>query len=69
MSTLELTVNGEAASVPDPSSVAELIAHFDVSGRGVAVAVNGEVVPRSAWSTTGLAPGDRVEVLSAAQGG
>jgi sulfur carrier protein len=39
------------------------------SARGVAVAVNGEVVPRSAWETTGLHPGDRVEVLTAAQGG
>jgi len=37
--------------------------------KGIAVAVNGEVVPRSAWETTGLHPGDRVEVLTAAQGG
>ena len=37
--------------------------------RGIAVAVNGEVVPRSAWEATGLQPGDRVEVLTAAQGG
>lgn len=69
MSTVKVTMNGEPASVPDPTNVAELIAHFDVSGRGVAVAVNGEVVPRSVWSTTSLASGDRVEVLRAAQGG
>jgi sulfur carrier protein len=37
--------------------------------RGVAVAVNGEVIPRSAWATAGLRDGDRVEVLTAAQGG
>jgi sulfur carrier protein len=35
----------------------------------VAVAVNGEVVPRSRWTETALADGDSVEVLSAAQGG
>jgi sulfur carrier protein len=69
MSSLKLTVNGEPASFPGPTNVAELIADFDVSGRGVAIAVNGEVVPRSAWSTTSLASGDRVEVLRAAQGG
>ena len=39
------------------------------ASKGIAVAVNGEVVPRSAWSTTRLHPGDRVEVLTAAQGG
>jgi sulfur carrier protein len=38
-------------------------------GRGIAVAVNGEVVPRSAWATTTVAAGDQVEVLTAAQGG
>jgi sulfur carrier protein len=37
--------------------------------RGVAVAVNGEVVPRSAWAATALRDGDVVEVLTAAQGG
>lgn len=36
---------------------------------GVAVAVNGEVIPRSAWARTELVPGDRVELLSAVQGG
>jgi sulfur carrier protein len=37
--------------------------------RGVAVAVNGEVVPKSAWSETTVGAGDTVEVLTAAQGG
>jgi sulfur carrier protein len=41
----------------------------DAEWRGIAVALNGEVVPRSAWEVTGLRPGDRVEVLTAAQGG
>jgi sulfur carrier protein len=38
-------------------------------GPGIAVAVNGEVVPRGAWSTTGLDDNDRIEVLGASQGG
>lgn len=37
--------------------------------RGVAVAINGEVVPRSAWAGRHLSPGDHVELLSAVQGG
>lgn len=36
---------------------------------GVAVAVNGEVIPRSAWAARVLLPGDRVELLTAVQGG
>lgn len=37
--------------------------------RGIAVALNGAVVPRSAWSQTALRPGDRVEIVRARQGG
>nr|WP_239679507.1 sulfur carrier protein ThiS [Natronosporangium hydrolyticum] len=47
--------------------VAELVA--DPSARGVAVALNGEVLPRAAWESTSLGDGDRVEVLTATQGG
>ncbi|GIJ80470.1 sulfur carrier protein [Micromonospora phaseoli] len=66
---MELTVNGVERSVRDGVTVAELVR--DVSGqeRGVAVAVNGEVVPRTGWPATALCGGDQVEVLSAAQGG
>jgi sulfur carrier protein len=49
--------------------VGELVREVTDQQRGLAVAVNGEVVPRTGWSATPLRPGDRVEVLSAAQGG
>ncbi|MFV2099883.1 sulfur carrier protein ThiS [Micromonospora sp. LOL_024] len=66
---MELTVNGVERSVRDGVTVAELVR--DVSGqeRGVAVAVNGEVVPRTGWPAKALRGGDQVEMLSAAQGG
>jgi sulfur carrier protein len=41
----------------------------DSARAGIAVAVNGEVVPRSAWADHALRDGDRVEILTAAQGG
>jgi sulfur carrier protein len=41
----------------------------DVNGRGVAVAVNGTVVPRAAWPRTTLRAGDTVEIVAAKQGG
>ena len=66
---MRLTVNGEVRELPADVSVAMLVARLTAAPRGVAVAVNGEVVPRSTWETADLADGDRVEVLTAAQGG
>jgi sulfur carrier protein len=66
---VELTVNGAPRRVPGGASVADLVRDIAPQQRGVAVAVNGEVVPRNGWPATPLRDGDRVEVLSAAQGG
>jgi sulfur carrier protein len=66
---MELTVNGTGRSVPGGASVADMVGDVAPHQRGVAVAVNGEVVPRAGWPATVLRDGDRVEVLTAAQGG
>lgn len=66
---MQLTVNGTSREVTGALSVGALVAELTEAQRGVAVAVNGEVVPRSTWATAGLRDGDRVEVLTAAQGG
>ncbi|HYH48644.1 MAG TPA: sulfur carrier protein ThiS [Acidimicrobiia bacterium] len=68
---MSLSVNGAPVTLPSPATVAALVADMTdgANGRGIAVALNGEVVPRSAWDSTDLRPGDRVEVLTAAQGG
>ncbi|WDZ85322.1 sulfur carrier protein ThiS [Micromonospora cathayae] len=66
---MELTVNGVGRSLPGGATVADLVHLVTGERRGVAVAVNGEVVPRTGWSATELRAGDRVEVLTAAQGG
>ncbi len=42
---------------------------YDVERQGIAVALNDEVVPRGEWSNQHLAPGDRIEVITAVQGG
>ena len=60
-----VTVNGEALDVPTDCTVGTLAPNQ----RGVAVAVNREIVPRSRWGESRLAEGDRVEILEAAQGG
>jgi sulfur carrier protein len=66
---MRLTVNGEHRTLPDRLNVAELMGELTDRTRGVAVAVNGAVVPRSAWGLTALGDGDAVEVLTAVQGG
>ena len=64
-------VNGAPRSVASGTTVADLIAELghDPGGRGVAAALNGEVVPRAQWGTTAVGDGDRVEILSAIGGG
>jgi sulfur carrier protein len=66
---MTITVNGEPRSFADGATVARLVDDVAPSPKGVAVAVNGEVVPRSTWGGHALHDGDRVELLSAHQGG
>ena len=63
------TVNGEPADLAPGTTVADLVADRCASPRGVAVALNGEVVPRSTWEATAVATGDDVEIVTAAAGG
>jgi sulfur carrier protein len=64
-------LNGTPTRGRDGATLAELLAALGVEprARGVAVAVNGQVVPRSAWEDRRVADGDRVEALTAMQGG
>jgi sulfur carrier protein len=66
---VKVTVNGVPDEVVDDMTVALLVAQRVDDRRRVAVARNGEVVPRSAWETTYLADGDAVEVLAPVAGG
>lgn len=67
---VNLTLNGEAHELAPGSSIPDVLAILGFeAGRGVAVAVDGEVIPRSSWGELTLADGMRVEVLRAVQGG
>jgi sulfur carrier protein len=67
---VRIVLNGEPRELADGATVADAI---DASGAqshsGIAVAVDGEVVPRGGWSDRSLADGQQVEVLQAVQGG
>jgi sulfur carrier protein len=64
-----LTVNGEPYDLPDPPTVAGLLAGLGIAAARVAVEVNEDVVPRDAYATHRLAAGDRVEVVHFVGGG
>ena len=68
---MRIELNGTGAIVPDDSTVAAAIeAAGPTRGpRGVAVAVDGEVIPAAEWETTSLSEGQSVEVVAAIQGG
>jgi sulfur carrier protein len=66
-----IELNGAAIDVRDGATVRDAVAEAGVEGeaKGIAVALDGEVVPRGVWSHTALREGQAVEVLSAIQGG
>jgi sulfur carrier protein len=66
---VKLLVNGEAHELDGPLSVDGLVDRLALERRGLAIAVNGEVVPRSTWGGHDLVDGDQVEILTIAQGG
>jgi sulfur carrier protein len=68
---VRVMVNGRARDVTPGTTISQLIERTgaDANGRGMAVAVNGEVVPRARWGTMEIDESDQVEVLGAAQGG
>ena len=68
---MNVVLNGQPRDLPDGATVADAVSASGMPAlaRGVAVAVDREVVPRSQWGETALADGQRVEVLEAVQGG
>ena len=68
---MNVTVNGEPRALPAGATVATAVELLDVvpGARGVAVAVDGEVVTRSSWPETELREGSLVEILGAIGGG
>ncbi|MCC5034572.1 sulfur carrier protein ThiS [Streptomyces sp. WAC 00631] len=67
--TVTVTVNGASRDLPPGTTLDALVAGFTRARTGVAAAVNETVVPRGDWPATRLGAGDRVEILTAVQGG
>jgi sulfur carrier protein len=63
-----ILVNG-VSDAHSGETVDQLLVRLDVDPRGVAVAIDGDVVTRSSWSVTVVPDGSSVEVVTAAAGG
>jgi len=69
---IALTLNGDATTLPEGATVADALRVEGLDpndARGMAVAVNAEVIRKEAWTTTALDAGDDVEIVTASQGG
>ncbi|AIJ16344.1 sulfur carrier protein ThiS [Streptomyces violaceoruber] len=66
---MNISVNGEPREVAPGTALDALVGTLTAAPSGVAAALNETVVPRARWSATALADGDRVEILTAVQGG
>jgi sulfur carrier protein len=66
---MRIELNGRPHELPEGTTVAGMITSVTGSARGSAAVVDGEVVPRSAWSDVALREGQSVELITAVQGG
>ncbi|MER6674217.1 sulfur carrier protein ThiS [Streptomyces sp. NPDC000983] len=66
---MNISVNGERRRIEPGTALDTLVRSLTAAPTGVAAALNETVVPRDRWSSTSLCEGDRVEVLTAVQGG
>jgi sulfur carrier protein len=66
---MTITLNGSCHEIADGTTLDQLVVIFSLPERGVALAMNSEVVPRSVWASMRVLPDARVEVVTAFQGG
>lgn len=66
---MRIRVNGESREFPAVGTLADVLAEYGTPEKGVAVALDGAVVPRAAWAEAPVGDGAQVEIITAVQGG
>lgn len=66
---MKLEINGDTREFPSPLTLSSLIEQLGMKQDRVAVELNREIVARDQWATTGLADGDRLEIVHFVGGG
>ncbi|MFN2355111.1 MAG: sulfur carrier protein ThiS [Desulfopila sp.] len=67
--TIRVLINDEPYDFDEGASVADAVRYLGMSGGGLAVAINGEVLPQKRWQDSTLAAGDRIMLIRATHGG
>ena len=66
---IAITVNGEARRFDSPLQISHLLDQLELSGKRLAVELNGEIVPKSQHAVTAIHDGDKLEIVVAVGGG
>ncbi len=66
---MDIQLNGESRTLPDAATLADLLTTEGLTGRRIAVEVNGQIIRRADHGTTALGHGDVVEIVHALGGG
>jgi sulfur carrier protein len=66
---MQLLINGSATEIPTELTARQLIERLELTGKRIALEVNGEIVPRSTYEGHNLREGDKIEIIHAVGGG
>jgi thiamine biosynthesis protein ThiS len=66
---MHVQVNGETKQLPPGTSVRALLDHLGLNPARVAIEYNLEILPKTKWDATQVAPGDRLEIVQFVGGG
>ena len=67
---MEVFINNQSVSVPDLAKLSEVLVQLDsLNKRGIAVAVNNSVIPKSEWDSYTVDSADKITIIRATQGG
>ena len=66
---MEIQLNGQVREFEEPLTLQEILNRFEIQPHAIAVAVNGEIIPRSEMNLYRISAGDRIEVVHAVAGG
>jgi len=66
---MEITLNGASRTIPDQTSAGDLVQSLGLADKRLALEINREIVPRSAFERHMIRPGDTVEIVHAIGGG
>lgn len=66
---MKISVNNQVTEITSPTTIYDLAEHLQLPGKGIAIAINNKMVPRTEWAVRLLQENDNVVLIKAACGG